>query len=74
MEVVVRSVKVKGWGVLVSYVKQMKFCATSLHVACLFRCHFSNVALRGTVSTSGSYVDAVATKMSVAKVPVYLHL
>jgi hypothetical protein len=67
MEGVVRSVKVEGWGVLVPYVKQIKFCATSSHVACLLK-----VPLLKCVCISGSEVAAVATKMSVAKVPSYL--
>jgi hypothetical protein len=73
MEGVVRSVKVEGWGVLFCYMKQIKFCATSSHVACLHKVPVLNVALHRTVGISGSDVADVATKMAVAKVPSYLH-
>ena len=48
MEGVVRSVKVEGWGVLVSYVKQMRFLCYS--VACC-------MSAEGAISQMWFYIE-----------------
>jgi len=72
MEGVVRSVEVVRWEVLVSHVKQMKFCAASLHVAFAQGAISQMWLYARTVGISGSEVAAVATKMTVGKLPSYL--